>query len=258
MSADWIKVRVGLRRHPKVVRIVSALKSDRLRVIGALMVVWSVFDEHSVDGRLDGYSFEQMDIEIGWPGFCEAMHGLGWLDRDGSCGIVMPGFQKHNGQSAKRRAKEAERKRGARSQDGGKSSASNADKKRTRVREEKDISSSTKKRERAPTKTPLCRWPEGFGVDEQIRRWNEEKGFPEGHLELHLEIFREAVNKGDLMYAGDRGWHAAFEKCIREDWGGLRSPRGRVTERQQVSFLDELTGKKGAGHVIESTAERSD
>jgi hypothetical protein len=72
MSDDWIKMRTALRRHPKTVRIMSALQADRLRVIGGMFAVWSVFDEQSADGVLPGYTFEIMDTEIGWPGFSAA------------------------------------------------------------------------------------------------------------------------------------------------------------------------------------------
>ena len=64
MAVDWIKMRVDLQTHPKVVRIMSALKADKFRVIGGLHAVWSVFDAHSEDGRLDGYSPETMDSII--------------------------------------------------------------------------------------------------------------------------------------------------------------------------------------------------
>jgi hypothetical protein len=56
MAGDWIKMRADLRRHPKVVRMVSALNADRLRVVGGLHAVWSVFDEQTEDGFLPGYT----------------------------------------------------------------------------------------------------------------------------------------------------------------------------------------------------------
>ncbi len=44
MAGDWIKMRAGLQTHPKVVRLTSALKADKLRVIGGLHAVWCLFD----------------------------------------------------------------------------------------------------------------------------------------------------------------------------------------------------------------------
>lgn len=133
MAGDWIKMRVDLHAHPKVVRMMSALRADRFRIIGGLHAVWSVFDAHTDDGRLEGYTIEAMDAVIGWPGFSAAMQEVGWLESDGDKALIMPRFDGHNGKSSKRRATETERKRSARSaQDDRNVSANNADKKRTR------------------------------------------------------------------------------------------------------------------------------
>lgn len=126
MAGDWIKMRADLHTHPKVVRMASALKADRLRIVGGLHSAWCLFDVHSVDGLLDGYSADTLDDLIGFPGFSRAMMAVGWLEENGE-NLVMPRFEAHNGQSAKRRAQDADRKRNVR-----KASASEADKKRTR------------------------------------------------------------------------------------------------------------------------------
>lgn len=146
MAGDWIKMRADLFTHPKVVRIASAHRTDTLRTVGALMSVWCLFDAHSEDGRLDGYTTETLDMHLRWPGFSESMIGVGWLEFDGES-LVLPRFDAHNGQSAKRRAQEADRKREAR-----KASAEDADKKRTREEKRReDISPSLRSGE-APAK----------------------------------------------------------------------------------------------------------
>jgi hypothetical protein len=145
MAGDWIKMRVDLGTSPKVVRIASALRADRLRVIGGLHAVWCLFDVHSTDGRLDGYTLEALDDLIGFPGFGAAMLSVGWLEDDGAS-LCMPRFEEHNGKSAKRRAMETERKREAR-----KLSASDADQKRTREE---------KRREEVNTKEPTVLVPD--------------------------------------------------------------------------------------------------
>ncbi|MCX2693684.1 Pyocin large subunit-like protein [Pseudomonas sp. DCB_CB] len=136
MAGDWIKMRVDLQTHPKVFRMVSALRADRLRVIGGLHVAWSIFDTHSADGVLHGYTPDAMDAVIGWPGFTQAMIDVEWADIDEDGSLVMPRFDEHNGASAKRRANDSERKRESRKANSVRnSSASGADK--TRTREEK-------------------------------------------------------------------------------------------------------------------------
>lgn len=139
MAGDWIKMRADLHTHPKVVRMASALKADRLRIVGGLHSAWCLFDVHSVDGLLDGYSADTLDDLIGFPGFARAMMAVGWLEESDES-LVMPRFEAHNGQSAKRRAQDADRKRNVR-----KVSASDADKKRTREE---------KRREDIKDKTP--------------------------------------------------------------------------------------------------------
>lgn len=138
MAGDWIKMRTDLFTHPKVVRISSALKADTLRTVGGLMSVWSLFDAHSIDGSLEGYSTQTLDDHLRFPGFSAAMVSVNWLDETDE-GLVLPEFDTHNGASAKRRAQDADRKKEAR-----KASAPEADKKRTREEKRReDIKPST-------------------------------------------------------------------------------------------------------------------
>jgi hypothetical protein len=133
MAGDWIKMRIDLQTHPKVFRIVSALKADRLRVIGGLHVAWSIFDTHCDDGVLVGYTAEAMDAVIGWQGFTQAMIDVEWASINDAGSLVMPRFDEHNGASAKRRANDNERKRAARKSGNVRNvSASDADSLRTR------------------------------------------------------------------------------------------------------------------------------
>ena len=141
MAGDWIKMRSDLFTHPKVVRIASAVKTDTLRTVGGLMSVWCLFDAHSTDGILDGYTPETLDDHLRCPGFAAAMTSVNWLkiikDEDGES-LALPRFGTHNGQSAKRRAQDADRKR-----EGRKTSASEADTSQTRVDKNKeDLSTS--------------------------------------------------------------------------------------------------------------------
>lgn len=173
MAGDWIKMRADLHTHPKVVRISSALKADRLRTIGGLHAVWCLFDAHSVDGHLDGYTTDALDDLIGWPGFARALLSVGWLEVHAES-IELPRFETHNGQSAKRRAQETDRKREAR-----KASAPDADKKRTREekrREEKKTSSSSGKPD-APRgfEKFWSAYPRKVGKDDARRWWLKRK-----------------------------------------------------------------------------------
>ena len=111
MAGDWIKMRIDLQSHPKVVRILSATKSDKFRVVGGLHAVWAIFDTHSTDGVLSGYTPEVLDHIIGWDGFSQAMISVGWLVFDGEQTLAVPEFDEHNGKGGKRRAEDQKRKR---------------------------------------------------------------------------------------------------------------------------------------------------
>jgi hypothetical protein len=117
MANDWIKMRADLFSHPKTVRIMSALNSDNLRTVGGLMSAWCLFDVHSDEGQLVGYSKKMLDRHLGWEGFSEEMERVGWLvsgNIDGMDCLELPRFSTHNGKSAKLRAEDAERKRTSR------------------------------------------------------------------------------------------------------------------------------------------------
>jgi hypothetical protein len=73
MAGDWIKMNKSLPRDPRVVRISSALKADRLRTIGGLLSAWCLADEQTEDGMLDGYTPELFDEIVGFVGLAKAM-----------------------------------------------------------------------------------------------------------------------------------------------------------------------------------------
>lgn len=113
MAGDWIKMRVNLHDDTDVVSIAQAVRARSLRadcsmcahkcaVVGALHLVWSLFDTHSKDGVLRAYTLEMIDEKVGLPGFAEGMQSVGWLAvADNS--LSMPDFDEWLGKSAKRR-----------------------------------------------------------------------------------------------------------------------------------------------------------
>lgn len=206
MAGDWIKMRSDLFTHPKVVRISSALKADTLRTVGGLMSAWCLFDAHSIDGKLEGYTAETLDAHLRWPGFAAAMIAVEWLADDGET-LALPDFDTHNGASAKRRAQDADRKRSVRN-----SSASDADKKRTR--EEK------RREEKKEDKNA----PDGVddllaGIDPRVatdfRAHRKAKKAPITATAIE-GIKREAAKAGITL-------QAALEMCCLRGWVGFKA-----------------------------------
>lgn len=231
MAGDWIKMRVDLPTHPKVVRMASACKADRLRVVGGLLSVWSLFDVHSAGGQLEGYSPEVLDETIGFPGFSHAMISVGWLEFDGSS-LWMPRFEDHNGQSAKKRAQDADRKRNDRN-----SSAPEADKKRTREekrreeekKEEPPISPKPKtEKSQVVTASDL----ESRGVDPQVAAdflaLRAKKRAPVTATAL-AGLEREAAAAGmsldaALRTSSERGWQGFKAEWVSQAGAHSRQP----------------------------------
>lgn len=236
MAGDWIKMRTDLASSPKVVRIASALKADRFRTVGGLHSAWSLFDTHSADGLLAGYTPQILDDLIGWPGFSDAMIAVDWLIFDGES-LALPRFDDHNGKSAKRRAQDKDRKGVSRTD--GKSSASDADKKRTR--EEK-----RREEEKNPPKPPTggaagdgeqkpkraakmgfaefraaCREagekpiPEG----DAVFAYAERIGLPAQFIGLAWRWFK--ARYADKQQGGVRGWRQTFRNAVESNWPKL-------------------------------------
>lgn len=232
MSGDWIKMRSDLFTHPKVVRISSAMKADSLRTVGGLMSVWCLFDAHSVDGVLEGYTSETVDNHVRWPGFSAAMEAVGWLISEESC-LKLPRFDAHNGQSAKKRAQDADRKREAREAE--RLSALEADKERTREEKRReDIkdplvdSQSTEGKvvpirpdlpdcphqeilalyhEILPTLTQMRRW-EGSRSKQLLSRWREN---PKHQNLDYWRGYFEYVSQSDFLMGRKTAWRADLE-----------------------------------------------
>ena len=240
MAIDWIKMRVDLQSHPKVVRILSAIrphdvlnKTDKFRVIGGLHAVWSVFDAHCEDGVLNGYTPETLDHVIGWDGFSSALIGVGWLIENTGFSLAMPEFLEHNGQSAKRRAEDQKRKRDSRNstEPVRKLSANDADKKQTR--EEKSINTpippkgaesvKVSEKQKTPAIT-LMTWLEAIKAsaekpipeNDPVFAYAEQVGIPPDYLRLCWREFRDRYSQpGAKRY---RDWRGVFRKAVRGNW----------------------------------------
>lgn len=248
MAGDWIKMRADLHTHPKVVRIASALDADRLRVVGALHATWCLFDAHSVDGELEGYSPKTLNDMIGFEGFAQALITVGWLEST-DVSLCMPRFSEHNGQSAKRRAQEADRKRNVR-----KMSASDADKKRTR--EEKRREDINPEREACATvdesaqenpaqqtfepmgKFPItCDWKPGTDFIRQAALWGINLGDAPGYSAEELRQFRDYwICEGKVKH--QQQWEQTFAQSLRSSRVRQQSTAPRKSAALGISQPD--------------------
>jgi hypothetical protein len=109
MAGDWIKMRCNLWDDPRVGHIVDVTASSEAAVVGGLYWLWATADQHTQDGLMPGLSLRQIDRKTGVQGLGEALCNIGWLSET-EAGVYLNNFEDHNGQSAKRRCVDAQRK----------------------------------------------------------------------------------------------------------------------------------------------------
>ena len=256
MAGDWIKMRGNLWDDPRVGRLVDMTDTSEAAVVGGLYWLWSTADQHTEDGVMPGLSLKQIDRKTGIPGLGQALCDIGWL-ADHPEGVRIIKFEEHNGQSAKRRASDAQRKANVRNV-----SASEADNERTdgddsqtdcgaREREEKEkrreeekakAKASAAPKPRKPAKTPL---PADFSISPAVEQWAATKGYD--RLAEHFDSFIRKAKANGYTYAD---WDQALQNAIADDWAKLRNVQ---SARASPSGPGQL-GK--AGQATAAAAQR--
>lgn len=267
MAGDWIKMRVGLTTHPRVMRIAeclmanggyaewsgmyycvpsfppnedrarderhAALRVTRYVTVTALLRFWSYANEHVKGEFVGGIWPEDVDEITGVPGFAEAIEASGWaeFDRENG-GMTLPNFGEHNTAVLERNAAAAERQRKYR------------ERKRSGVMQERDVTRDVTsnaredknredKKEQKPPRAKRGGIPKDFGISPSTREWANANGYGQT-LEAHLEYFRDYAESNGKTYAD---WDKAFRNCVRGDWGGIRrnfKPVARANQFQGV------------------------
>jgi hypothetical protein len=229
MANDWIKMRMNLADDPAVIGIAARLKLDRPSVVGRLHALWSWAGEHSTDGFLPYVTAEIVDEKAGKKGFADAMTqpGIGWLSIE-TGGVRFPHFDRHNGESAKKRAMDMDRKREKRAMEadaertvGGGLSAFPADKKRTREEKRR-----TEKSGGGPLDSTTSSPPEAAAEPPPRDKIVDESDFPELERLFPLVDIRAEL-AGALRYRREKkGDVTGVElRFFAEDWLPRATPR---------------------------------
>ena len=109
MAGEWIKIEVATANKPEVMRMARILGIDKDAVFGKVIRLWAWFDTNSVDGVVDGILSTDVDDVCYQAGFCGALLSVGWIEVDESIPrISLPKFDRHNGESAKKRCQKNE------------------------------------------------------------------------------------------------------------------------------------------------------
>jgi hypothetical protein len=230
MAGDWIKMRGNLWDDPRVARLVDMTDASEAAVIGGLYWLWSTADQHTEDGLMPGLSLRQIDRKTGVQGLGKALCSISWLSEQ-SDGVFLENFEEHNGQSAKRRCVDAQRKANSRNvsapeadkvqKEGGQEAPSlgareREEKRREEKEEEKGEKTPPRKRD-ATQKAAVVAKPDDVSVQvwQDFQRLRREKRSPLTDTAL-IGIRREAVKAGVSM-------DVALACCCEAGWQGFNA-----------------------------------
>ena len=110
MAGDWIKMRADLGDDPSVIHIANVLGMDEDTVVGKLHRLWAWADKHTTDGTAPAITGRRVDKFVSAAGFADAMVSAKWISFSEE-GVCFPNFERHNGESAKRRSEATLRQR---------------------------------------------------------------------------------------------------------------------------------------------------
>ena len=109
MADFWIKIEKNTPDKIEVYQMAEILGISKDEVLGKLIRAWSWIDGNSSDGHIQSVTGSLLDDITKCDGFADAMKSVKWLSENN-----IPNFDRHLGESAKKRAKDTERKRKSR------------------------------------------------------------------------------------------------------------------------------------------------
>jgi len=103
MASSWIKVEVITPDKPEIFQIAEILNIDPDAVLGKLVRIWAWADQQTIDGNAGSVTKGVLDRIAFITGFADSLISVGWLSYvDGK--LTLPNFERHNGESSKKRA----------------------------------------------------------------------------------------------------------------------------------------------------------
>lgn len=103
MASSWIKVEVITPDKPEIFQMADALGIDPDAVLGKLVRIWTWADQQTVDGNAGSVTKSVLDRLSFVSGFADALISVGWLTQEDGR-LFFPNFERHNGDSSKKRA----------------------------------------------------------------------------------------------------------------------------------------------------------
>lgn len=218
MPGDWIKVEKDTPEKAEIGALCSTLGIIPDVAFMKCFKVWRWADSNTVNGHVRSVTLSFLDEVAGLPGFSQALVNIGWLYVR-SDSLEFPNFDRHMGQSAKRRAVAANRKRNERSRKASRSCHAGG---------------VTKRRERDKKKTPLN---PPFESERFRQAWTDW----ESHRKQKGTKLTDNTIAQQFKYLASLGESEAIktlEFSIRQGWTGLWPPKDGSGGRANAPEID--------------------
>lgn len=101
--SSWIKVQVTLPESPKIFRLARLLGVGRMEALGYAVRWFCWLDTHCAHGATELHA-DEVDALVGREGVTAAFCAMGWAAVDADGYVLVLEFDKHNGESSKKRA----------------------------------------------------------------------------------------------------------------------------------------------------------
>lgn len=252
MAGDWIKMDATLHEKPEVVRLSGILEIDRFAVVGRLHRVWSWFDQQSRNGHAVGVTKMFVDELAMRDGFATALESVGWLVQEED-GLSVPGFDRHNGKSAKSRALASERKRKSRDERDECHATSVTKAGPEKRREEKNsthtpsgasaVDPSLTGHADSVTETGRPLPAPGFPEKQAVLDYATRQGWPVDSASKFWLHYDQARSNGDRAIGSNWHWWSALEMWVRRDLQEGASKRGgrkaSITEHEPADEWED-------------------
>ena len=263
MAGDWIKVESATPNKPEVLRVARILHINKDEAFGKLMRFWMWCDENSVDGHVDGIVSTDVDAVVGCDGFSEALKVVGWLEFDDDKEIItISNFERHNGETAKKRGLKTKRQKRYRENIG-----ANVDgivSTPASTREEK-------RREDNNNKTPAKKFTDEdlltadfvFKKIQQLNPGHEEPNFESWANDIRLMRERDGRSHEDIKSMFEWANNDDFWKTnilspskLRKQWDKLVIKKNSEANNANFSSGHKSNSATGADRVMQSIAKQ--
>lgn len=234
---SWIKVERSTPDKPEVWAIAQELKLDADTVMGKLLRVWLWFDEQTEDGNAKSVTSVTLALRIdaltGVTGFAKAMRSTGWLN-----GTSIPHFDRHNGESAKKRALTTNRVKRYRNAPNVTSAL--PEKRREEGKPTPVVKTSRTSSSHSERESRASRLAQDWKIPEEWRTWTmaAQSSWTEGQVNLVAAGFHDYWLAKSGKDGTKNDWFATWRNWVRREGAMRAKATALATGRPRGKFDD--------------------